>query len=453
MHYTVDQKTPTELALDLKAPYAGLEALFAKAAERLGANTEIEGFRKGKAPYEVLKQRLGEDAIRGEAARMHLDGLFPELIKELETKEFAGKSFEVIGAPHATVTSFIIGGDIAYRIALSILPPIVLPDYRAVAGRVLKTKNVPPVAEEEITKAVQWLRESRAKIITVNRAAAKGDRVEIDFSATHGGIPLEGSASKNHPLVIGEGKFLPGFEDQLIGMKAGEEKTFTINVPMDHPASGLAGKALEFTVHMRLVQERDLPAWDDAFAQSLGKFTSADEGTANIREGLRGEKETRERERLRIAMVEAIAKETRADIPSSLVEEELKKMFTELKTSVESMGAPFDDYLAHIKKTPEDLAKEWREDAKRRVIFALVLREIARREGLQPSEEDIVAAINRTAAHRDPHTHGGDVRAPDGRFTPMSAGVDREQFVAYNRGVARNEKVFEFLENSPTHYE
>ena len=440
MNFTLAQKTPTELTLDLTAPYADLEALFPKAAEALGAHANIEGFRKGKAPYDVVKQRLGEDTIRNEAARMHLDGLFPGLIQELEAKEFAGKSFEVIGAPAATVTRFIIGGDVAYRVVLAILPPITLPDYRAVAKRVLKTKNVPPIAEEEVTKAKEWLRESRARIITVNRAAAKSDRVEVDFSATHGGAPLEGGSSKSHPLVIGEGKFLPGFEDELIGMQAGEEKTFPINVPKDYPTPGLAGKALLFRVHMHLVQEHDLPAWDDAFAKTLGKFATADEMTANIKDGLRREKEMHEKERLRIAMVEAIAKETRADIPSRLLEDELEKMFTELKTSVEGMGASFDDYLTHIKKTPDDLAKEWREDAKRRVIFALVLREIARRERIEPGEEDIMAAIDRTAAHR-------------GLTEEDVKGIDREQFVAYNRGVARNEKVFAFLENAPTNYE
>ncbi|OHA08404.1 MAG: trigger factor [Candidatus Sungbacteria bacterium RIFCSPLOWO2_01_FULL_60_25] len=440
LNYSIEKRGPTELALDLTAPYADLEALFPKAAERLGAHADIEGFRKGKAPYEVLKQRLGEDAIRSEAARMHLDGLFPALIKELEAREFAGKSFEVIGAPAATTTSFIIGGDVTYRIVLSILPAITLPDYRAVAERILKTKNVPPVAEDDVVKAAQWLRESRTKLITVNRPAAKGDRVEVDFSARHGGAPLEGGASKNHPLIIGEGKFLPGFEDELIGMRAGEEKTFTINIPEDYPAPGLAGKTLEFAVNMRLVQERDLPAWDDAFAQSLGRFASADEMTASIRDGLHREKEAHEKERLRIAMVEAIAKETRADIPSKLVEEELKKMFAELKASVEGAGAPFDDYLAHIKKKPEDLAQEWREDAKRRVIFALVLREIGRREKIEPSDEDVVAAANRTALHRG--MTDGDPK-----------GIDRGQFIAYNRGVARNEKVFAFLENVSTNYE
>lgn len=442
MNYAIDQKTTTELAISVTAPHQDLEALFSKAADRIGANAEIEGFRRGKAPYEVIKRKFGEFKILEEAARIYIENQFTKILEDIENREYRDKekSFEPVGGPSIAVTRIALGEDVEYRITLSLLPAITLPDYRAIAGRVLKTKNVPLVAEDEVTKAIQWLRESRAKTITVNRPAAKGDRVEVDFSATHDGAPLEGGSSKNHPLIIGEGKFLPGFEDQLIGMRAGEERTFTVDVPPDYPASGLAGKIIAFSVTMRLVQEREVPTWDDTFAQSLGKFVTADEAAASIRDGLRGEKEMHEKERLRIAMVEAIAQETRADIPSRLLEEELKKMFDELKNSIEGMGASFDGYLAHIKKTPEDLAREWREDAKRRVIFALVLREISRREKIEPSDEDIVAAANRTAAHR-------------GLTDEDFKNLDREQFVAYNRGIARNEKVFEFLENSPTNYE
>ena len=240
-------------------------------------------------------------------------------------------------------------------------------------------------------------------------------------------------ASKNHPFIIGRGKFPPGFESALLGMKAGEEKTFAITIPPDYGDRTIAGKNIEFKAAMNLVQSREVPAWDDAFAKSIGDSTSAEAAAKNIRDGLRVEKEKKERERIRMAMADAIANEAKAAIPPVLLERELEKMLTELKGSIGSMGLAFADYLLHIKKTDADLKREWRGDAERRVKIALVLREIAKAEHIEPSEAEVEEAISRTVTHQG--MSGDDIKS-----------LDREAFIRYHVGIARNEKVFQFLE-------
>lgn len=433
MVYHIEKTNATSLAVTVAVPYAELEPLLVKATEEISAEMEIDGFRKGKAPYEIIKQKIGEFRILEEAAGIYIRQNFEKILKEVEEKEFEGSSFEPVGEPQVAVTKLASGEDLEYKITLSLLPALKLPDYKSIAEKVMTGKKAEEVTEKEVESSLNWLRESRAKLITVNRGAKTGDRVEIDFSAKHGGVKLEGGESKNHPFILGQGRFLPGFEDNLIGMKNGEEKTFMLAAPQDWKEPALAGKNIEFTVKMNLVQERDVPAWGDEFAKSLGNFSSSKEAEEKIKQGLEVEKKEKERERLRLAAIEDIAAETQAEIPDILISRESEKMAAELRQSIESAGLKYGDYLGHIKKTEEDLKKEWSKDAERRVKIALILREIGRIENIRPNDEEIKEAINRSASHRG--MTEGDLK-----------NIDRQALFDYSRGIARNEKVFQWLE-------
>lgn len=432
--YALEKTSSTKITVTVRVPWTELEPTLPKAAEAISADMEIEGFRKGRAPHDIVKQTIGEFKILEEAARMNISANFEKLLKEIKETEYKEQSFEPIGEPHIAITKLASGEKLEYKITLFLLPTLELPDYKAIAKKIASGRKTPEIAEKEIESAVSWLRESRAKVITVNRPAQKGDRVEIDFSTLHGGVPLEGGESKNHPVTIGENKLMPGFEENLVGMSAGEEKTFSLTAPADYHEKSIAGKTLEFAVKMKSAGERTMPEWDDAFARSLGNFSSVSDVIENIRTGLLAEKEERERERVRMEIVDVIAKDTRADIPEPLIARELEKMTGELEHSIERMGLKFSEYLDHIKKTPESLRQEWQPDAERRVKIALVLREIARRENIQPSGSDIDEAAKRTAAHQ-------------GLTEEDLQALDHDAFREYNRGIARNEKVFQLLES------
>lgn len=434
MTWTLEKTSSTQITIAVQVPYIELEPLLAKAAEKLSNEIEIEGFRKGKAPYEVIKQKFGEFKILEEAARMYIEQNFTAVLEEVEKKEYDGKSFEPVGEPNVSITKLAPGSELEYKITLFILPPVELADYKAIAKKIIAGKKVVEVTDKEAETSKDWLRESRSKTITVNRGAEMGDRVEIDYLAKHGGVKLEGFESKNHPLVLGKSRFIPGFDEKIVGMKSGEERVFELTVPGDYHAKNIASKNLQFTAKMNLVQERDVPEWNDEFVKTLGNFASAGEVEKNIRDGLKAEKEEREKERVRMATIEAIADAVKAEIPDILIERELDKMIAELNDSIVKMGLKFEEYLGHIKKNQDDLKKEWRNDAVKRVKIALALREIAKRENIAPSEEDVQEAINRTVHHQ-------------GLTEDDVKNIDREAFINYNRGVARNEKVFRFLES------
>lgn len=456
MIHTTEKLSPTQITVTVRVPYAELGPFFPKAAETISSEVDIEGFRKGKAPYGVVKNAVGEFKILEEAARLSINESFDKVLRAVAEKEFAGKSFEPVGDPIISVTKLAPDEELEFKITLSLLPQVALSDYAAIAKRVLAARRVPETTDAEVTAAIGELRESRAKLVTMSRGAQAGDRIEVDFAATHGGVSIEGGESKRHPLILGQARFLPGFEDALLGMKAGDKREFSLPVPQDYGEKRMAGKVLAFKTEMRLVQAREVPEWNDEFAKSLGNFSSAKDADARIREGLAREKESKERERLRMEMADEIARATSVELPEPLVTRELDKMLGELAVSLEGMGLKFDDYLTHLKKTADDLRREWRDDASRRVKIALVLREIARKEKIEPNAEDIEHAARRIVQHRGineedmknlhPYTHGGEAPEAQQPITPMRVGIDREEFLAYNRGIARNEKVFKFLE-------
>jgi len=432
MRYNTTPLPKSEIEIRVEITPEEMTRAGEKALEEAISTTEIDGFRKGKAPKELARQKIGETALSKRAVLETIQNSYQKIIKELQYKE--GPNFEPIGAPRVDVKKYVAGGELEYTARLSILPQLELPDYKEIAKKILSEKHSTEVSEKELEESLLWLRKSRAQEITVARGAKKGDRVEIDFEAKVGGAPLERGLSKNHPIIIGEDRFMPGFEEQLLGMKPGEKKTFSIVTPADYVEQPLRGKTIDFTVTMNLVQERIVPDESDEFAAGIGNFKNINDLKTNIREGMLAEKEGKENERVRIRIIDAIAEKTTAEIPDILIERELEKMMAELKSGVEQMGLDWTAYLANIKKNEEELRNGWLKDAGRRVKIALVLRKIAKIEKLEPSDAEIQEAANKTISQM-------------GMDEEELKKIDREAFLEYNTVIARNEKVFRFLEN------
>lgn len=431
MEYKISQLPKSEIEILATIPFAEFEPQTKKAAGFLSEEKDIEGFRKGKAPYEVVKNKFGEMAIYERAAELAIRQNYTKLLKNVSA-DSQKKELTPIGRPEVTITKLAPGNDLEFKIKIALLPEIELPDYKSVAQKILKQKKITLINEEEIQKSLDWIRESRAPLVTVDRAAQKGDAVEIDFETKQNGIRIEGLDSKNHPLTIGQGQFIPGFDDQLLGMKTGEEKNFTLTIPENWHDKNLAGKTLDFKAVLKLVQEKIIPELNDEFAKSAGNFSSAEDLKKNVREGLTQEKEAREKQRIRSLIIEEITL-LKIAIPEVLLNSELVKMLQELKNGIENMQMNWVDYLLHIKKSEDDLKKEWRGEAEKRVKAALALRQIALQEKIEPSAEEIEKASNQYLAQFD---------------TPKEARrkIDAEDLKEYIKGVLRNEKVFEFLE-------
>ncbi|MBI2637624.1 MAG: trigger factor, partial [Candidatus Sungbacteria bacterium] len=382
---------------------------------------------------------FGEFALYEQAAKICIERQYLEILGnladgKLDSEGVDGEIVEPIGQPEIAITKLAPKEDLEYTITLSAIPSMKLPDYKKIASAVVKTKKTASVSDKEIEDTLSSIRQSRAPLITVSRPAEKGDVVEIDFETFDGEKKLNGIESKHHPIAIGEGKFIPGFEDNLIGVSAGETKSFNLKIPADFQDIALAGKDVMFKVIAHIVEERQIPEPTDEFAKSIGQFSDLAALKKSIAEGIAMEQESKERDRIRMEIVGEIARKTGAELPDLLIERELAKMESELKSGVERMGLNFGDYLLNIKKNVEELKKEWQKDAEKRVMSGLILRAIAKIEHIEPTMEEAQTEADRFIMN-------------SGLAPKELKKIDKDQLFEYARGVRRNEKVFEFLEN------
>ncbi len=421
MEVKINKVSSNQLELEIEIPASQTESYFELAASELSKDMKVNGFRPGKVPVEIVEREKGSQNLYNQAANLAIQRTLGKAA--LENK------IEMIGQPDIVITQIVRGNPMKYKAKVWVIPEIKLANYQ---GLEVKKQEI-KVEDKELDKSLEYLRKSRMKLVTINRPAKIGDRVEIDFTTQIGGVMMEGGESKNHPVILGDNRFIPGFEKELEGMKAGEEKEFSLKVPADWPRENLVNKDLDFRVKINLVQERDIPEPSDEFAKSLGNFESLDKLKQNIKEGLFTEKELREKERIRMELIEKVAKDSQIDIPEILIENELEKMIGELEHNVLSMGLEFDRYLREIKKTTEDLKKEWRNQAEKRVKIGLVLREIIKKEKIEANEEEITDKANETLKQYPGIEEAGK-------------NIDPVRLREYAENVIKNEKAFQLLE-------
>ena len=422
----IKQLPKSQIEVQISVPAGELENFLDLAAEELGKDVKIDGFRPGKAPRKIVEQKVGSEKVLAHAAEKAVKKSYVDFIVK--------EKLETVSEPQITITKIAPGNDLEYKAVVAVMPKIVLGDYRKQVKSVAKAEQK-DISPEEIQKELETLQKSRAKLITVAREAKKGDRVEIDFEVLIDGKVIEGGRSSNHPLTIGENYFIPRFEDHLIGMKEKEEKEFELEFPKDYHKKDLAGKPARFKVKMNLVQEKELPAIDDDFAKGLGQFESLAKLESNIKEGLEAEQKKKNESHWQNEVIEKITADCQIEIPDALLEAELGKMMSEFEGNIMSMGMNLDQYLENIKKTREEIKKSWEEPAVKRIKAALALQEIARLENIEIESAQIEKEMNKTIAYFK--SHQGD----------MEKNVDMERLYSYTKSILTNQKVFEFLEN------
>lgn len=415
----------SQLEIKISVPVEEMEKFLNIAAEKLSRDFKIAGFRPGKAPRKIVEQQVGSEKVLAHAAEI--------AVKKSYVDSITKNKIEVVGEPKITITKIAPGNDLEYKAIVGIMPQISLGNYRK-SAKELKKKEPKKIQLEEIQKELDYLRKSRAKLITVSREARKSDYVEINFNVLVDGKEIEGGKSQNHPLTIGENYFIPGFEENLIGMKENDEKEFELEFPKEYYKKELAGKLAKFKVKMNLVQKKELPEINDDFAKSLGKFENLENLKKSILEGMEMEQKKKIEEKWRQEILEKIISDCQVEIPEVLIESELDKMMVEFEQSITSTGMKLDDYFTSIKKTRNEIRKNWKENAEKRVKSALALREIAKLENIYPTSGEIEEEMNKTIAY---FKNQGDLEKK----------VDMEKLYDYVKGTLTNEKVFEFLEN------
>lgn len=385
MKVEIKQLPKSQAELTVEVSVFELQPFLTNTAAKMSKEMKIPGFRPGKAPYDLVKQQIGEAQIYQEAIE--------EIVKKTYPKAVLEHKLQAVGQPKITIEKVAPGNPLVYKAEVALLPEITLGEYKQT-----KAKKQPiKIEKEEIEKAIEKLRQMRGKEISVDRPAEKGDKVEIDFDVFVDKVPIDGGTSKKHPLIIGHNTFIPGFEENLIGLTREKVKEFKLKFPKDYHKKDLAGKQAEFKVKMLGVYKIELPKLDDEFAKTLGQFKTFAELQKQIEDNLKKEKETENKQKFENDILEEIINKSKfGEIPDLLVESELDKMMGEMEAGASRQGLKFEDYLKAIGKTIDLLKNEMRPQAEKRIKTALVMRHIAKEEKIEATEKEIEEELKKS---------------------------------------------------------
>ena len=383
MNITSKDLGQRQLELTIEVAVADLEPQLKKAADRLSQKSKIDGFRAGKVPYEMVRSRLGDMAIYQEALEDVLQATFWQAISE--------QKLVTIGQPKIEVQKMAPNNPLVYTAIVALMPEVKLGSWQTLRFEPTETK----ITAEEVEKVINDLASMQATELIVLRPAQMRDKAEVDFEVLIDKVVIEGGSGKKYPLILGSNSMIPGFEEQIIGMKAGENKTFNLRFPKEYFQSNLADKEAEFKVSLNNVYQRTLPQIDDAWAEKMsGK--KLPELKQNIEENIFTEKNERAELDLEQKILERIiADSTWSELPEILLTSEAERMLHELKHGIEAKHMKWDEYLQNLKRSEDDILKDFKPQAERRIKGALILQQIAKEEKIIVTPEEIEAEIKR----------------------------------------------------------
>ncbi len=415
MQISTKKLPKSKIELRIEVPKEEMESFYQKAALILGSNLEFPGFRKGKAPKEAVESALGKERILAEAAEEAVRENYRKAVKDLSEKE----SIEALGQPEIEILKMAKPDDVGpieFKAVTPVMPEVKLPDYKSLASKVKREKiEVPPV---ELESALKWLQKSRAKFILKKEPAQKGDWVEIEYAAG------EKDPFVKDSFVLGEGKFPQGFEEELEGMKEGEEKSFQC-------------QEKQYRAKMMSVQAMELPELTDEFAKNLGQFENLAALKQSVESGLKQEKETEETQRVRQEILKKISEKLEAEIPDILLEEQKKRYFENLKNEVlDKLQMTFEDYLKKVGKNEKEVMDSFKEAAENQVRMSLAMREMQKKENIQVAPEEIKKELEKILQG---YSNPEEVKK---QFSP-------EYLENYTGELIKQEKVFRLLEGTP----
>jgi trigger factor len=369
----------------------------------LRPKVKAAGFRPGKAPDHIVERELGSNAVQGEVIDELVQNSYSAAIRELK--------LPVIASPKITIEKFAAYTELEYKATVELMPEVKLGDYQKIR---LKRPAV-KVEDEEIERTLSDLRRRESTRIESDNAAKLGDEMNFDFDGTRDGKPVQGASATNQTLQLGSGSFIPGFEDELVGLKKGDEKTFTITFPKDYQEKTLAGEKVQFAIKVNGVTELVMPEVNEEFIAKVSPFKTEAELREDLKEkivGQKGETAAREYEQ---KVIDEVVKGATYTAPEVLINQQLARNKQELEQNLAYSGLDMTKYLELSGKTEEDMNKELRPEAERRVGLAMVLTEVAKVEKIEVSESELDAEIARMKLdYQDPEAQA-ELDNPDTR--------------------------------------
>ena len=377
-----------ELKLEFKIEAKKFDEAIMKVYTKSAKYFNIPGFRKGKAPFNIVERMYGDEIFYEDA--------FNELVPPIYDKEIEENKLEVVSRPDIHIENMKKGEDLVFTATVQTKPEVVLGQYKGVELKKVEYK----VTDEDVNHELEHMQEHNARIITVeDRPVKEKDIAVIDFEGFVDGKAFEGGKAENHELEIGSNTFIPGFEEQMIGMKAGEEKDINVTFPEDYFSKDLAGKEATFKVKLHEIKEKKLPTLDDEFAKDVSEFDTLNDLKTSIKEKKQAQNDDRAKHETESLAIEAVSNNTPIDIPSGMIETEIDAMIRDLELQLSYQGINLDQYLHMINKTRKEIEDNYKEQAEKNVKSRLVLEAIIKEEKLEASDDEVSAKIKEMATN------------------------------------------------------
>ena len=386
MNYEKKELEGGQIELFFEVPFDFAKPYLEKASARISNHLNIPGFRKGRAPYDIVKAHVGAQSVLEEAINDIVNNTLTEAIKKGDLK--------IVGMPKVEVEKLADGNQIQFKAVFDLEPDITLPDIENIKVKKEEIK----IEESEADETIEAIRSIRAKEFASNEPIKGGDKAIIDFRALAKGKEIEGSKAEKYSFIAGEGKMIPGFEDALLGVKAGEEKTFELSFPKEYYRRELQGEKAMFEVKVNEVFSREKPELNDEFAKSLSPdFKTLDDYKKQVKESIKSEKERKQKELKEAEMLEKLQKKTEfSHIPKMLVASHKEKMIHDIEHSLEKQNkTDLKDYLKATGKTRDQFEQEIEEGAKKRVKTEFILMAFAKKNDIKVSDEEVLKEIEK----------------------------------------------------------
>lgn len=359
-----------------------------KVYKRQKSQISIPGFRKGKAPKKIIEKMYGEGVFLSDAINDVINETYPDAVKE------CGE--EIVSNPKIDLSQAEPGKDLIYTAEVALKPEVKLGKYKGVE---IEKLEAPKVSEEDIEKELKRQQDANAKIVDVtDRPVQNGDMIKLDFAGTVDGEAFEGGKAENYDLTIGSGSFIPGFEDQLVGMNIGEEKEVNVTFPEDYGQKDLAGKAAVFACKVNAIKEKKLPELNDEFADEVSEFSTLDEYKKDIEKNLLVRAEEQYKQTKENAAVAAAVADADIEIPDAMLETQAESLVNEFAQNLQMQGMNIDMYLQYTGLQKDQLVEQFKPQAKTRIQNSLVLEAVAKAENIEASDEDLEAEYGKMAA-------------------------------------------------------
>ncbi len=346
----------------------------------------IPGFRKGKAPYQIVEKTYG--------AQIFYEDAFNEVAGEAFEEGLKENNIEAVSKPEVEIKQIEKGKDLIFTAVVQTKPEVTLGKYKGIQVKKVEYN----VSDEDVEHELMHMAEKNARLVSVeDRPVESGDITVIDFEGFVDGVAFDGGKAENHELTIGSNTFIPGFEDQIIGMKPEEEKEIKVKFPEEYFSANLAGKDATFKVKLHEIKKKEMPEINDELAKDISEFDTIEELKNSIKEKQEEQNKTRAKYETEDEVIKAVCKEAKVEIPSGMIETETDHMVQDINTRLSYQGMNIDQYLKMMNKTMDEFRTEYKEQAETAVKSRLVLEAVGKEAGIEVKEEEISAKIKEMA--------------------------------------------------------